>query len=79
MSKILSISISNEDKNYLDSDGLLSPSKIFQSALHNIKENRENLKDRIKQLEILLKRYAEFIFEQNLRVKFNEWSKDVLE
>lgn len=75
MSKILSISVSNEDKVYLDNDKLLSPSKIFQVALHNIKENRENLKERIKQLEILLKRYGDFVFECELKEKFNIWSQ----
>lgn len=74
MTQRITISISNEDKEYLNQDKLLSPSKIFQSALHNIKENRQNLRERIKQLEILLQRYTNFIFEGDLKEKFNEWS-----
>lgn len=40
--KTLTISMSEEDYEYLKEDGLLSPSKIFQVALHNIKENRRS-------------------------------------
>lgn len=49
VAKTLTISISEEDKKYLDEDGLLSPSKIFQVALSNIRDNRENLTEQLKQ------------------------------
>ncbi len=50
--KTLTISISQADFDYLKEDGLLSPSKIFQVALSNIRESRENLKDEVKRLRI---------------------------
>lgn len=48
--KRLSISVSEEDFEYLEKDQLLSPSKIFQQSLRTIRENRLNLNDRIKVL-----------------------------
>lgn len=51
-SKILSISISQEDYDYLQEDGFLSPSKIFQTALNNIKESREGLAEQVKRLTV---------------------------
>lgn len=76
MSQKITISVSNEDKEYLRNDGLLSPSKIFQVALHNIKENRENLKERIRQLEKLLKRYADFVFDCDLVERYNKHNEN---
>jgi len=42
VAKTLTISMSEEDWEYIKEDGLLSPSKIFQVALHNIRENRKS-------------------------------------
>jgi len=59
--KTLTISISEEDFDYLKSDGLLSPSKIFQVALSNLKDNRANL-----QQELQRKRVQAEKLQQNL-------------
>jgi len=50
--KTLTISISQDDYDYLQEDSLLSPSKIFQVALANIKDNRKNFSDQVKKLQI---------------------------
>ncbi len=51
MAKIISISLNKEDYEYLKQDELLSPSKIFQVALHNIKQNRQLFEERLKKSE----------------------------
>ena len=43
--KTLTISMSEEDFKYLQEDGLLSPSKIFQVALFQLRESRASLKE----------------------------------
>lgn len=74
-SKTLTISLSEEDLRYIKEDNLLSPSHIFQVALHNIKENRESLRERIKILQELLRQKDKFIFDNNLQDEFNDWSR----
>lgn len=61
--KIITISISEEDYNYIKDDGYLSPSKIFQIALNNIKENRMGLKEQNKVLESKIRAMQQRIFE----------------
>ena len=48
--KIISISVSEEDFSYLKQDNYLKPSHIFRIALKNIRENRRDDIDRIKQI-----------------------------
>ena len=50
--KILTISIPQEDMDYLNENPLLSPSKIFQVALNNLREQRKNFEAEIKQLRV---------------------------
>jgi len=50
--KTLTISMSEADFKYLQEDDLLSPSKIFQVALNNIRESRANLQDELKRLRV---------------------------
>ena len=47
-SKIISVSIKPEDFEYLINDGGLSPSKILQSSIKQIRENRSGLKEQIQ-------------------------------
>lgn len=49
-SKTLTISVPQADFDYLQEDGLLSPSKIFQVALKNIKESRSDVTKEVKKL-----------------------------
>lgn len=49
--KIISISVSEEDFNYVNDDSELSPTSIYRSALHKIKENRIGLKEMVNTLQ----------------------------
>ena len=51
-SKTLTISVTHEDYDYLNEDGLLSPTSIFRVAMQQIRESRENLQEEIKRLRI---------------------------
>jgi len=51
VAKILTISIPQEDMEYLNDNPLLSPSKIFQVALNNLREQRKNFDEEIKRLQ----------------------------
>lgn len=51
-SKTLTISITQEDFDYLAQDGLLSPTSIFRVAMQQIRESRENLQEELKRLRI---------------------------
>jgi hypothetical protein len=51
-SKTLTISVTQEDYDYLNEDGLLSPTSIFRVAMQQIRESRENLQEEIKRLRI---------------------------
>jgi hypothetical protein len=63
--KTLTISMSEEDYDYLMKDDLLSPSKIFQVALNNIREQRKNFEQRIKILQIKCDRLQEELLKAN--------------
>lgn len=56
-SKTLTISVPEDIFEYLKEDALLSPSKIFQVAVQNIKDNRENLREELKKTVVYAKRY----------------------
>ena len=66
--KTLTISMSEEDFKYLQEDGLLSASKIFQVALHNIKTNREQDVNMIKRLQNQNKVLQEKLFEAQEKI-----------
>jgi len=71
--KTLTISMSEEDYEYLKEDGLLSPSKIFQVALHNVRENRKQDINQIKVLQNKCKILQEKVFElEDVLEKKNE-------
>jgi len=77
-SKTLTISMPETLFNYLEADKELSASKIFQTALTNIIENRENIKERLRATEKLLKEKEDFIVQTNKLKEFNDWqSKNV--
>lgn len=65
VAKTLTISMSEEDYIYLGKDSMLSPSKIFQVALHNIRENRKNWDEQIKMLRMKCEVMQKKIFELN--------------
>jgi len=62
-SKIISISITEDDYNYLQQEDLLSASKIFQQALRNIREQRIGLKERIELLSRKCQTLQNKVFE----------------
>ena len=71
--------MSEEDSEYLKNNPVLSASKIFQSALDTIRQNRKQTEEEIKVLntrnEILTKKLTsanEFINEKGL---WEEWRK----
>lgn len=61
--KTLTISINEEDWAYLQDNDLLSPSKIFRSAMFQIKEGRSSLKKENKLLWSKNKILQEKVFE----------------
>jgi len=61
--KTLTISLNEEDWAYLDDDDLLSPSKIFRSAMFQIKEGRSSLQKENKLLHQKIKMMQEKIFD----------------
>jgi hypothetical protein len=67
--KTLTISMSEEDFNYLREDGLLSASKIFQVALDNIKENRSSLKEQVEILQKKCQTLQYKLFEEQRKNK----------
>ena len=73
VAKTLTISMSEEDYEYLKEDGLLSPSKIFQVSLHNIRENRKSDIIQINLLRNKAKILQAKVFE--LEDKLNESKK----
>jgi len=63
VAKTLTISMSEEDYEYLKNDDLLRPSAIFQTALDNIREQRKNWDSEIKMLRAKCKVMQNKIFE----------------
>jgi len=61
--KTLTISLNEEDWEYLQKDELLSPTAIFRSALHHIKEGRKGLEQLNKQLIAKNKALQDKVFE----------------
>ena len=61
--KTLTISVTEEDLKYLNEDDLLSPSKIFRTALYNLKKNREQDVNTIIRLENKCKVMQDKIFD----------------
>ena len=61
--KTLTISINQEDWAYLQDDDLLSPSKIFRTAMFSIKEGRSSIKKENKLLWQKNKVLQEKVFE----------------
>jgi len=79
VAKTLTISIPAEDYEYLASDGLLSPSKIFQVALANIKENRKSFEEKYKRQEKVMFALQRRVFAAEEVLKehslIDEWEK----
>lgn len=71
VAKTLTISMSQEDFDYLQEDTLLSPSKIFQVALEGIKNNRKNLNEQVKKLQIVNDRLYARIKELEKELSYN--------
>jgi septal ring factor EnvC (AmiA/AmiB activator) len=64
---ILSVSISKELADFLDENPEISPSKVIQAKLYEIKEQEVRLRDRIKAYEVKM-------FRQTGRLtKLLEW------
>ena len=74
--KTLTISMSQEDYEYLKQDGLLSASKIFQVALANIKINREQDINQIRLLQNKCNILQTKVFELQDEIHGKEKKKD---
>jgi len=61
--KTLTISVNEEDIAYLEKDVLLSPSRIFRTAMVQIRESREGLREQIRQFQKKCKILQEKVFE----------------
>lgn len=62
MVKTKNISISDEEEKFLVENPDLSPSKIFQSALHNIKESRKDYENRVIRIDKVRQELQKHLF-----------------
>lgn len=80
MTKILSISVTDEEKQWLD-DMELSPTALIKQKISEMMTSSRAQSKRIRQLEDhvvkigqLLERKGTFIAEKNLEEEFNKWN-----
>ena len=71
--KTLTISLSEDDFNFLKKDDLLSPSKIFKVAMLNIKLSREGIQEENQTLKRRLFILENFITENHLIKMLHDW------
>lgn len=73
MVKTRNVSLPDELSNYLDQNPELSPSKILQAAIIQIRNNREFLIEKFKSNEIQLQAANSFLIHKELWEEYKEW------
>lgn len=69
MHKIISISVTERDWDYVMEDDILKPSSIYRSAVESIRLHRQGDVDKIKQLQNQNKIIQKSLFEEQEKVK----------
>jgi len=69
VTKILSISVSEEDFRYIKDDGILKPSSIFRKKVQEIRESRKQDLDTIKLFQTKCEVLTKKLFEEQEKVK----------
>lgn len=71
--KTLTISIPREDEEFLLNNPELSPSKIFQTKIKEIRNQRKDFEHLIKVKDNIIRQMGAFINDKKLWNEFQEW------